>query len=541
MSNDSRSRRTPGVPRSRFRPALGAAVCGLLVIAFAALVAVGPVAAAGTLFGDDFESGDLSRWSSVAGLGVQQQEAFGGSWGARGTSVDPGGPASAQRSLSAGQLDVTVGLRVKVLSIGGTSSVNFVKLRTAAGVAIAELFVTPGRLLGFRNDVTAVSTTSSTVLPSGSWQRLDFRVAVNGASSTVQVLLGGVAVPGLSTTTASLGTTAVGRVQLGENLTGRVYDMAYDDLTLDRPPASPTPTTSTSTSSPPPAGDPVLAAAGDIACDPLDPKINRTDVNACRENVVAQMIAADTSVTAVAALGDVQYECGGLAAFRQSYDTTWGRLKAITHPAVGNHEYIPSSTSAATDCDPTATAAGYFTYFGAAAGEPGKGYYSYDLGAWHVIVLNTTCEKAGGCGSGSPQEIWLRQDLAAHPTACTLAYFHIPLWSSGTRGELNAKTFVQDLAAAHADVILTGHDHIYERFALQNAAGVADPTGLRAFVVGTGGKNHTPQEVRLPTSELINHDTFGFLKLRLHAGSYDWQFVPEPGRTFTDSGSEACR
>jgi hypothetical protein len=295
-------------------------------------------------------------------------------------------------------------------------------------------------------------------------------------------------VPGLSSTTASLGTTAVGRLQVGENLTGRVYDLAYDDLTVDGGAATPTSTsTSTSTST-------------------------------------------------------VQYECGGLAAFQQSYDKTWGPLKAITHRAVGNHEYIAGSSSPpGTDCDPTATAAGYFTYFGAAAGDPGKGYYSYAVGSWHVIVLNTTCGKAGGCGPGSPQETWLRQDLAVHPAACTLAYFHIPLWSSGGRAEVNATTFTSDLVNAHADVILTGHDHIYERFALQNASGTADPNGVRAFVVGTGGKNHTDVPSRAANSEVVNSTTFGFLRLTLHPNGYDWRFVPEPGKTFSDSGSEACR
>jgi hypothetical protein len=508
----------------------------------AALAAGTGSAAADTLFGDDFETGDLSRWSSVSGLAVQQQVVFGGAWAARGTSSGAGASASAQRTLAVAQSDVTAGVRLDVVSVGGTAAVNFLKVRTGSGVAIAELFVTSGRLLGWRNDVASTSTTSQTVLPVGTWSQLSFRVAVNGTASTVQVLLNGVAVPGLSTTTASLGSTAIGRVQLGENLTGRVYDLAYDDLTVDSTPAgTTTPTsTSTTTSPPPTSGDPVLAAAGDIACDPLDPKISRTDPNACRENVVAQLIAADPAVSAVAALGDVQYECGGLAAFQRSYDSTWGRLKPITHPAVGNHEYIASSSSG-TDCDPTATAAGYYTYFGAAAGDPAKGYYSYDVGTWHVVVLNTTCPQAGGCGSGSPQETWLRQDLAAHPTACTLAYFHIPLWSSGGRAAQNAKTFTVDLVNAHADVILTGHDHIYERFGLQNAAGAADPNGVRAFVVGTGGKNHTVLAQRAANSEVVDTATFGFLRLTLHPNGYDWRFVPEPGRSFTDSGSESCR
>jgi acid phosphatase type 7 len=533
--------------RPRSRPGVAVGIFGLVVLVIAALVLGAGPATADPVFGDDFETGDLSRWTTVTGLTVQQQEVFAGSWAARGTSSGTGTNASAQRTLSATQSDVTVRLRVKPLTISG-SSVNFVKLRTATGTAIAELFLNANRQLGYRNDVTASSTTSSTLLALGTWNDVTFRIAVNGTASTLQVTLNGAAVPALTTTTANLGTTPVGRIQLGENLTGRVYDFSYDDLTVDNPTttpptttAPPPTTTAPPTTTPPPSpGDPVLAAAGDIACDPLSSKFGGTDPNACREGDVAQLIASDPSVTAVAVLGDVQYECGGLAAFQQSYDRTWGVLKAITHPAVGNHEYTTPTTSA-TDCDTTGMAAGYFTYFGAAAGDPTKGYYSYDLGAWHIIVLNTTCSKAGGCGSGSPQETWLRNDLAAHGTACTLAYFHIPLWSSGGRDASNARTFTQDLVDARADVILTGHDHIYERFGLQNASGAADPNGVRAFVVGTGGKNHTSEALVFPNSQVRNYDTFGFLKLTLHSASYDWKFVPEPGKTFTDTGSEGCR
>jgi hypothetical protein len=284
----------------------------------------------------------------------------------------------------------------------------------------------------------------------------------------------------------------------------------------------------------------VLAAAGDIACDPLNSnfKNGQGSTNSCKQLAVSSAILADPAVKAVAALGDVQYYCGGLAAFNASYDPSWGRFKAITHPAVGNHEYITSGTSA-TDCDTTGMAKGYFTYFGAAAGQPGQGYYSYDLGAWHIVVLNTSCTKAGGCGSGSPQETWLRSDLAAHPAACTLAYWHIPLWSSGGRAASNSKTFTQDLYNAGADVVLTGHDHTYERFAPQDPSGVATPNGIRAWVVGTGGANHTSFTTVMPNSVVRDSTTFGYLRLTLHPTSYDWKFVPVVG-TFTDSGSGTC-
>ena len=232
----------------------------------------------------------------------------------------------------------------------------------------------------------------------------------------------------------------------------------------------------------------------------------------------------------------------GAAAFAAAYEPSWGRVRGLTHPAVGNHEYLTGSTTDPhTDCDPTGMAAGYFGYFGAAAGDPYRGYYSYDLGAWHVVVLNSNCPEAGGCGAGTPQETWLRQDLAAHPTACTLAYWHIPLWSSGGRAARNITDLAWALYDYGAEVVLAGHDHIYERFAPQDPSGAADPDrGLRAFVVGTGGANHTTIETVAPNSVARNADTFGVLRMVLHPTGYDWSFVAEAGGSFHDSGSADC-
>jgi hypothetical protein len=164
------------------------------------------------------------------------------------------------------------------------------------------------------------------------------------------------------------------------------------------------------------------------------------------------------------------------------------------------------------------------------------------VGTWHVIALNSNCSNAGGCSPTTPQGRWLAADLAAHPNACTLAYWHIPLFSSGGRAASNSSTMWTALYNAGADVVLNGHDHIYERFAPQTAAGVRDDArGLREFIVGTGGANHTTLVGVAPNSEVRNDNTFGILKLTLHANSYDWQFVPAPGTgTFTDSGSQAC-
>jgi chitodextrinase len=243
--------------------------------------------------------------------------------------------------------------------------------------------------------------------------------------------------------------------------------------------------------------------------------------------------------SAVLDLGDNQYYCGGYQAFLQSYDPSWGRVKDITHPAVGNHEYL---TSGGTDCNAAnAGAAGYFKYFGAAAGQPGHGYYSFDMGTWHIIALNSNCGDAGGCSASSPQGVWLANDLKTHTNVCTLAFWHIPLFSSGGRANNNSKAFWQQLYDNNSDLILSAHDHTYERFAPQTPAGTLDNTrGIREFIVGTGGANHTSIVSVAANSEVRNADTFGVLELTLHPASYDWQFVPEAGKTFTDSGTTAC-
>jgi hypothetical protein len=228
--------------------------------------------------------------------------------------------------------------------------------------------------------------------------------------------------------------------------------------------------------------------------------------------------------------GDNAYKEGTPYQFNNCYDPTWGRVKARTKPVVGNHEYR------------TPGASGYFDYFGAAAGERGKGYYSYNRGAWHIIALNSMCAYVrGGCGPTSPMITWLENDLAAHPRRCTLAYFHKPLFSSGySRGNPVVKPLWNALYAAHADVVISGHDHVYERFARQTPGGALDERGIREFVVGTGGAEHGGFNTRQPHSQVRNANTYGVLKLRLKSASYSWKFVPVAGKTFTDSGSNYC-
>jgi chitodextrinase len=290
----------------------------------------------------------------------------------------------------------------------------------------------------------------------------------------------------------------------------------------------------------PPPSDPVIAAAGDIACDPSNSHFNAGNgsSNSCREKYTSDLLVG-AGLSAVLDLGDTQYYCGGYSAFEQSYDPSWGRVKDITHPAVGNHEYL---TSGGTDCNAANSgAAGYFKYFGPAAGQPGQGYYSFDIGTWHIIALNSNCGSAGGCSASSPQGKWLANDLQTHNNFCTLAYWHIPLFSSGGRANNNSKAFWQLLYDNNADLILSAHDHLYERFAPQTPTGALDNTrGIREILAGTGGANHTGIVSVAANSEVRNVDTFGVLKLTLHPTSYDWQFVPEAGQTFTDSGTTAC-
>ena len=229
----------------------------------------------------------------------------------------------------------------------------------------------------------------------------------------------------------------------------------------------------------------------------------------------------------VITVGDNAYASGSLTEFQSCYAPTWGRDFPRTKPVPGDKDYQ------------TAGAAGYYSYFGAAAGDPTKGYYSYDLGSWHVIALNSSISTS----SGSTQENWLKADLAATTKPCVLAYFHYPLYSSSNGSQVwgSVQPLWTDLYAARADVVLGAHYQFYERFALQTPAGVADALGgIREFVVGTGGQSWSSFGTPLPRSEVRATQTWGVLKLTLHATSYDWQFVPIAGQTFTDAGSTAC-
>ena len=265
-----------------------------------------------------------------------------------------------------------------------------------------------------------------------------------------------------------------------------------------------------------PPADPVLVGAGDIAsCAYADD--SRTA--ALLDRIPGRVFAA----------GDTAYPRGSTAQFRDCYGPTWGRWRLRTSPAIGNHEYK------------TASGGPYWDYFGARAGTRGDGWYAYDLGTWRIYTLNTNCDRVG-CDAGSRQEQWLRADLAAHPRACVAAVMHQPLFSTGFHGDNpGVRPLWQALEDAGADVILAGHDHDYERFAPQMADGEPSASGIREFVVGTGGGELREfPGVKRDTTDVRNASTHGVLQLTLHEGWYAWAFVPVSGATFTDAGTATC-
>ena len=264
----------------------------------------------------------------------------------------------------------------------------------------------------------------------------------------------------------------------------------------------------------------VLVGAGDIA---------RCDGDG--DSRTAALL--DRQPGTVFTLGDNAYPRGSARDFAGCYAPTWGRVKARTRPVIGNHEYG------------TRGARAYFDYFGAAAGPRGRGWYSYQAGTWHVVVLNTNCGDVpgGGCARGSAQQRWLRADLAAHPAACTVAMVHHPLFTSAATHEpaTDTRPLVQTLYDAGVELLLAGHNHVYERFAPQTPAGRADAArGIREFVVGTGGGALYPFGRTAANSQVRDDRTYGVLRLTLSAGAYRWDFLPVAGSRFTDSGTGSC-
>jgi hypothetical protein len=293
--------------------------------------------------------------------------------------------------------------------------------------------------------------------------------------------------------------------------------IASPQPTASPPAATPTGSAPAATPTSSPAATPgsspseaILLAVGDIGY-----------CGAANDDHVGQLAA--TLPGTIALLGDIAYDDGSASDFANCFDPTWGPLRDRLRPDPGNHEYE------------TTGASGYFDYFGVAAGQRGQGWYSYDLGAWHLIALNSECGAIeGGCDKGSAELAWLWDDLAAHPTQCTLAYWHHPRYSSGPHGD-NAMTekLWRALSRAGADLVLEGHDHDYER--------IGPVDGIRSFVVGTGGRSlYVWPGSPGPHTEVRNNDTYGLLELTLRPTGFSWRFVPAAGGSFRDSGSAAC-
>jgi hypothetical protein len=391
--------------------------------------------------------------------------------------------------------------------------------RRAAPVlaVVALLALLPMALGSARPADTAVRRTAADAKPS---------TATGGPNVTPQRTLGPVATPApaptLPRTPPPTQPPTPGPTRSARPAPSPSRTMAPRPTRTPSPTARPTlvprspPPTAPSTAAPPF----VLVGAGDIA--------------SCASNGdEATAALLDTIGGTVFTTGDNVYDNGTAAEFTNCYGPSWGRasIKARTRPVPGNHDYN------------TANGAGYFGYFGAAAGNPAKGYYAYDAGAWRAYVLNSNCAGIGGCAAGSPQEQWLRADLAANPRRCVVAMWHHSRYSSGGEHGSSAATqaLYQALYDFNAELVLTGHDHDYERFAPQTATGTLDKArGLVQIVVGTGGKSHYAWGAVQPNSVVRNNDTYGVLRLALSATSWTFTFIPVAGKTFTDSGSGVC-
>jgi hypothetical protein len=275
--------------------------------------------------------------------------------------------------------------------------------------------------------------------------------------------------------------------------------------------------------------DPEMVGAGDIAyCEDTG------------DEATAALLGQFPTAT-VFTVGDNAYESGTPAEFANCYHPSWGQAKSRTRPTVGDHDYADGS-------DPTASGyVGYFqsllTPFGASATDPTRLYYSYDIGSWHVVVLNANCELGGTSSCHDTQVSWLQNDLTVHPAVCTAVMLAAPRFSSGSIHGNNAsmQPYWDVFQSRGVELVLSGDEHLYERYAPQNAQGVSDPNGVRQIIIGTGGRSHyAVGPVVQPNSETRNDTAFGVLHLVLRAGSYEWDFVPVAGQSYQDSGSTAC-
>ena len=288
---------------------------------------------------------------------------------------------------------------------------------------------------------------------------------------------------------------------------------AAPDPVVPTPPTSPPPTSPPST--PPPSPEPTtIYVAGDIGlCPSSGGKPDKT----------AAQVDAPVIVP-----GDLAYPNGTTSDFASCYDPFWGPLRDTTFPVPGNHEYASGATA-------------YFAYFGDRVGALAQPWYALDLAGWRFYMLNSNCTAAGGCRVGSPQYTWLANQLSQPQPRCTVAVWHHPRWSSGQHGPYTGVSDLYALLAANgADLLLTGHEHNYERFAAMSAGGALDPAGIRQFVVGTGGQTMRSFASTAAGSQVRLNDSTGVLRMKLTADGYSWEFLPTTAGAGTDAGSDLC-
>ena len=274
---------------------------------------------------------------------------------------------------------------------------------------------------------------------------------------------------------------------------------------------------------------PVIGSFGESPSFESAALVGAGDIALCGSNRdEATALLLDELAGTVFTAGDNAYPDGTAGQFAECFDPSWGRHIDRMRPSPGNHDYH------------TATGSGYYAYFGSRAGTAGQGWYSYELGGWHVVVLNSNCGDVGGCEAGSPQHDWLVADLAANPAVCVLGYWHHPLWNAGGhQGTAAVVPLWEALIDAGADVVINGHDHNYQRWARQDSSGSSDPEGIRQFIVGTGGAPPYQQE-RSPENLDVFATANGLLQLQLDPSGYAWEFFPVSGAVFTDRGTESC-
>jgi acid phosphatase type 7 len=493
----------------------------LIVLVPLLAVAAGVASAAAPRFADDFESGDLSGWLSSRGAVVAERAiVHQGTWATSLTSA--GSPTYLRGSLGTRTSDLYARAFFSVQA--RSTATTLLELETRDRNPVIRFGLAANGDLVRTAVVSGARNTSHTDIEDSAWHELQVHATIGSGAGHVDVWLDGSPVADVSGD-VSLGSTPVQKIQLGDRGDGRIFQIAFDDVA-----------TSSGYITAPRARW-TIAAAGDIACDPANAAFNSGTGSGglCREQATSDLVAADNP-DAVLALGDNQYECGGYDAFVQSYGPSWGRFRSMTFPVLGNHEY---QTSGGTDCASGAT--GYFRYFGSRAGQSGKGWYSTDLGAWHLIALNSECSYIGGCGAGSAEETWLKSDLRANAAECTLAFYHRPRFGATSSDDTDSMGAMwSDLEAAKVDVVLNGHIHEYARFQRLGASGSPEAAGIREFIVGTGGRSYQGSGSPRSTVQASSTSQFGVLKLTLRDGAYDWEFVPTTTGGFTDSGTDSC-